>query len=212
MALKFKHRGDGLLQENVAKVNDDLAPDSYIAKYTVPIHKALLAFLDEHIIGKEFESNEQLTEVLATWEQYLRDNTDIQDDHIIREWRLYFGVNGWICAATDGPGGDFHAAQLIEEETDEAQVPEDAKEIIKEVFGREFKFFPAGIPELNLDPYWMTTKGNPVFVFPPKGTRSGWAYWAPTAGAQSFVVLAGDDQADRAFSVAIGFSEQQVNR
>jgi hypothetical protein len=83
---------------------------------------------------------------------------------------------------------------------------------IKKIDGVQFEFCSQGIPELNIDPYWESMKGNIVFVFPPTQKRNRWAYWSPTSrSSQAICVLAGEDQEARAFSIAALFCKQKAN-
>lgn len=117
--LRVVHRHDNLLQRNVAEAEAQKAsgePDpyagTYIGKYTTPIHDALLKFLDAGLVEKEFENEEQIKDVIFRWPQFLRDNTNIREDHIFKEWSLYISRDGNICANTGGMGGDFWVASI----------------------------------------------------------------------------------------------------
>lgn len=78
-------------------------------------------------------------------------------------------------------------------------------------FGQQFEFFEEGQPQLNLDPHWKTVTGNPVFIFPPHGTRRHWLVWSATTDSAPHV-LVGEDVEQRCFAIAHGFVLQDCGR
>lgn len=82
MTIEVKHRPDSLLQNSVKEGIPPGTENTYVGKVTQPHHEMALKFLDERIIGKEFENEADLQEVLKTWPQFAKEN-GLEVDH---EW------------------------------------------------------------------------------------------------------------------------------
>lgn len=112
---RIKHRDDGLLQRNVAKPLEESLKGTYIEKYTRPIHRALLKFLDQELIGRKFPDQMLIKVFLEGWPDFAFAETGITNLGVIKEWnRLYISEDNNICVATGGMGGDLWIASIEE--------------------------------------------------------------------------------------------------
>lgn len=104
MAITVEHREDQFLQ----KISEQGCPDTLkgtVLHKSLENHKILLQFLDEKIVGKNFEGKNELQKKLDNWKNYIKKTkTDclrefsqifVQDDHIAclgdMKWELILG-------------------------------------------------------------------------------------------------------------------------
>jgi len=75
--IEVEHRKDELLQNSARKQLPEHLKDTFVGQHTKPTHIALLAFLDEEIIGKPFETEAELQTALGTWPEYALEKHDL---------------------------------------------------------------------------------------------------------------------------------------
>ncbi len=109
MAITVEHRRDNLLQHSVEKGIEPGLEDTYIGQVTVPTHGMLLAFLDERIVGQQFENMQALSQALHTWSQF----AESHGLPLHRDWEEIEIVEGNSIACGESPGGDFIIGHIV---------------------------------------------------------------------------------------------------
>ena|SRR3989344_6006280 len=110
MAVKVAHRPDQLLQDNVRNGCPSGLEDTFIGWVSVPTEKALLEFLDEKVVGREFPNDQKLQEVLDTWPEY----AGARGLRLRKEFAtLRVSPRGTIACPDKGMGGPFEVGLLI---------------------------------------------------------------------------------------------------
>lgn len=110
MEITVKHRSDKLLQRRVAKGVEPGLEDTYIGQVTVPTHGMLLAFLDERIVGQQFENMQALSKALSTWPQFAKDHGFA----LRRDWEaIEIVTDGNSIACGESPGGHFIIGHIV---------------------------------------------------------------------------------------------------
>ncbi len=71
MAILIKHREDGIVQKHAEDGCPDHLKQCYYGINTIPAHEVLFKFLEERLIGKEFENREAIKEVLLIWPEFV---------------------------------------------------------------------------------------------------------------------------------------------
>ena len=102
MTIEVKHREDSLLQNSVTEEMDPRFEGTAVEKTKKEYHPMILKFLDELIIGKEFENEAALEAVLATWPQFAKDN----GLEVSRDWRS-IDIYGETIGFEGSLGGTF---------------------------------------------------------------------------------------------------------
>jgi hypothetical protein len=113
MTIEVAHRQDSLLQKNVERGCPQGLEHTFIGVVTVPTHAALLAFLDERVVGQQFADLVALNGVLSQWPDFAEEkglNLELFHDFdtitVNRE-------EGYIYCGTS-PGGDFVIGHIQE--------------------------------------------------------------------------------------------------
>ena len=75
--VEIEHRPDQLLQGSVAEGCPPGLEDTFIGRVTQPTHEALLSFLDQKVVGRTFETPEDLREALDQWPDYAQEEHDL---------------------------------------------------------------------------------------------------------------------------------------
>jgi uncharacterized protein YcsI (UPF0317 family) len=110
--ISVTHRPDNLLQENVKEGVPRGMEGTYIAKVTLPVHKALLGFLNAGVIGQHAD-RAALEEMLKQWPEYAKAR-GIKIEGEARDFRRLWVNKDNAIAAAIGCGGDFEIA-LVQE-------------------------------------------------------------------------------------------------
>lgn len=79
MQVTVRHREDELFQKNIAQGVTSEIKGTYAERITLPTHRALLKFLDERLIGKQFRDVDELDSALVEWPAYARDQCGLDD-------------------------------------------------------------------------------------------------------------------------------------
>lgn len=104
-SIVIEHRPDQLLQLHQEEGLPPGTEGTFIERVTFPTRAALLAFLDETVVGKEFETEAALKKALATWPEYATDqaNLDLHKDF----GTIAFDANEGFIYCGESPGGPF---------------------------------------------------------------------------------------------------------
>ncbi|HSW89985.1 MAG TPA: hypothetical protein VLH19_03895 [Patescibacteria group bacterium] len=130
MSYTIEHRKDNLLQGTATEEVDPNLKGTYIEAVTIPAHIATLNFINEHLIGREFETVEELEDVLKQWPDYAHThglNPDGNGDFSIRDWEeiRVMGKRGGkeqeykliepthLAFDSNSPGGPFRVANIV---------------------------------------------------------------------------------------------------
>lgn len=98
------HRPDKLLQKSMTRVLEPELKDTFIERVTIPTHKALLAFLDDRVIG-EHKGIAELETKLVTWPDFAHDVQKLNLHHDFSEIEIDQMEKFLFCG--EGMGGPF---------------------------------------------------------------------------------------------------------
>lgn len=110
--LEVRHRPDNLLQKSVERGVPQGAEGTFISEVTVPVHKALLGFLNAGVVGRH-ANRAALEEILEQWPEYAAAR-GVNVDVSARDFKRLWINRKKAIAAASGMGGDFEIASIHE--------------------------------------------------------------------------------------------------
>lgn len=109
MSITVHHRADRLLQRNTREGCPKHLEETLTGKVIYPAHEALLKFINDHLIAREFASLEQLEDALAAWPAYYAERVPQTDKGFSR---LFIDCDREIIACPLPPSGQFEVARF----------------------------------------------------------------------------------------------------
>jgi len=103
MTIKVEHRPDQLFQQCAKRDCPPHLENTFIGKVTLPTHRALLGFLNEKVVGREFKDEGELQKVLDTWPEFAKAQGLPYLDKAFAT--LSVSSRGTVACPDKGPGG-----------------------------------------------------------------------------------------------------------